>query len=78
MGCAVDRSERVPEEVDYGRRDRTGPPAAFAQVAAAIDVWASHWNDDPKPFVWTKTVDDIITKVKPGRAALNEARRTTR
>jgi hypothetical protein len=34
-------------------------------------VWASHWNDDPKPFVWTKTVDDIITKVKQGRAALD-------
>jgi hypothetical protein len=34
-------------------------------------VWASHWNDDPKPFVWTKTVDAIITKVKRGRAALD-------
>jgi hypothetical protein len=34
-------------------------------------VWASHWNDDPKPFVWTKTVDDIITKVERGRAALD-------
>jgi hypothetical protein len=18
-----------------------------------IDLWASHWNDDPQPFVWT-------------------------
>lgn len=41
------------------------------ELEAAIDVWASHWNDDPKPFVWTKTVDDIITKVKRGRAALD-------
>ena len=41
------------------------------QLEAAIDVWASHWNDDPQPFVWTKTVDDIITKVKRGRAALD-------
>jgi transposase len=40
------------------------------QLEAAIDVWASHWNDDPQPFVWTKTVDDIITKVKRGRATL--------
>jgi transposase len=37
----------------------------------AIDVWASHWNDDPRPFAWTKTVDDIITKVKRGRATLD-------
>ena len=26
-------------------------------------MWASHWNDDPQPFVWTKTVDDIINHV---------------
>ena len=47
--------------------------ASFSSVAAleaAIDVWASHWNDEPQPFVWTKTVDDIITKVKRGRATL--------
>ena len=37
----------------------------------AIDVWTSHWNHDPQPFVWTKTVDDIITKVERGRATLD-------
>ena len=43
---------------------------------AAIDVWASHWNDDPEPFVWTKTVDEIITKVKrAGRSVPDEFRR---
>lgn len=36
-----------------------------------LDMWASHWNDDPQPFAWTKTVDDIITKVKRGRATLD-------
>ena len=41
------------------------------QLETAIDVWASHWNNNPQPFVWTKTVDDIITKVKRGRATLN-------
>lgn len=41
------------------------------QLEDAIDVWASHWNDDPQPFVWTNTVDDIITKVKRGRATLD-------
>jgi transposase len=44
--------------------------ASIGQLETAIDVWASHWNDDPQPFVWTKTVDDIITKVKRGRATL--------
>lgn len=41
-----------------------------SQLADAIDVWASHWNDDPQPFMWTKTVHEIITKVKRGRATL--------
>jgi len=41
------------------------------ELEDAIDVWASHWNDNPRPFVWTKTVDDIITKVKRGRASLD-------
>jgi transposase len=41
------------------------------QLEEAIDVWASHWNDDPQPFAWTKNVDDIITKVKRERATLD-------
>lgn len=36
----------------------------------AIDVWASNWNHDPQPFVWTKNANDIIDKVRRGRAAL--------
>ena len=40
-------------------------------LEAAINEWATRWNDDPQPFVWTKTIDDIITKVKRGRATLD-------
>jgi hypothetical protein len=36
----------------------------------AIEVWTSHWNDDPKPFVWHKPAKQIIAKVRRGRAAL--------
>jgi transposase len=46
---------------------------SFNSVAAledAIDVWASHWNDDPKPFVWHTPAKKIIAKVRRGRAAL--------
>jgi hypothetical protein len=41
------------------------------QLEIAIDVWASQRNHDPQPFVWTKTVDDITTKVKSGPATLD-------
>ena len=45
---------------------------SVAEVEAKIDLWASHWNDNPQPFVWTKTVDDIMTKVKRARATLTD------
>ncbi len=35
-----------------------------------IDEWADHWNQDPKPFVWHKTAEEIFAKVRRGRAAL--------
>jgi transposase len=47
--------------------------ASFDSVAAlddAIDLWVSHWNDDPHPFVWHKPAEEIIAKVRRGRASL--------
>lgn len=52
------------------KRLRTGSFNSVAALTDAIDLWVSHWNDDPKPFTWTKTADDISTKVRRGRAAL--------
>ncbi|MFC7933381.1 IS630 family transposase, partial [Streptomyces cinereoruber] len=25
-----------------------------------IRTWIDSWNEDPKPFVWTKTADQIL------------------
>jgi transposase len=38
-------------------------------IAKIEDYLAAH-NDDPKPFIWTATADDILTKVARGRVAL--------
>jgi transposase len=38
-------------------------------IAKIEDYLAAH-NDDPKPFVWTATADDILAKVARGRVAL--------
>ena len=27
-------------------------------------MWAEHWNDDPKPFIWKKPAADIIERVR--------------
>lgn len=44
---------------------------SVAELVDAIDQWTSHWNDDPRPFVWTKPAADIIAKVRRGRAVLS-------
>ncbi len=76
MASALHSDINVVVEPDRGlvlRARRALKNASFTstgQLEQAIDVWASHWNDNPEPFVWTKTVDDIITEVKRGRATL--------
>ncbi len=36
-----------------------------------IDDWADHWNENPRPFVWHRSAEEIIAKVRRGRAALS-------
>jgi transposase len=28
-----------------------------------VNAWIAAWNEDPKPFVWTKTADEILTNL---------------
>ncbi len=42
------------------------------ELADTIDTWTGFWNDDPEPFVWTTNAEDIIAKVRRGKAALHE------
>jgi transposase len=56
------------------RRLKRGSFASVAELVAAIDDYITHNNTNPKPFVWHKTADDIIVKVRRGRVALHEAR----
>jgi len=42
------------------------------QLTATIDTWTEFWNDNPEPFVWTTNAEDIITKVRRGKAALHD------
>lgn len=51
------------------RRLKRGGFARVPKLIAAIEDYSANHSDDPKPFVWTKTADDIIEKVKRGRIA---------
>jgi transposase len=59
------------------RRLRRGTFTSVANLVDAIETWVEHWNDDPKPFVWHKTAEEIITKVRRGRAALAQVKSAT-
>ncbi len=30
------------------------------ELTASIRTWVTNWNDDPRPFVWHKTADEIL------------------
>lgn len=53
------------------KRLRRGTFKSVDELVTAIEIWVEHWNDDPKPFVWHKTTEEIIEKVRRGRAALD-------
>ncbi len=42
------------------------------QLIDSIEHWTQAWNNDPKPFIWHKTAEEIIAKVRRGRVALNQ------
>ena len=52
------------------KRLRWGSFSSVGQPVFAIEDWAAHWNEDPKLFVWHRTAEEIIEKVRRGRAAL--------
>jgi len=42
------------------------------ELTTTIDTWTEFWNHNPEPFVWTTNAEDIITKVRRGKAALHD------
>ena len=52
------------------KRIRRGAFGSVPELEAAIHQYVDIHNDDPKPFVWTKTADEIIEKVQRARQAL--------
>ena len=59
------------------RRLSRGVFTSVGDLITAIETWAEHWNDDPKPFVWHVPAQEIIEKVGCGRAALTQVKSAT-
>jgi hypothetical protein len=45
------------------RQLKRGVFTSVPDLVNAIKLWAEHWNDDPKPFLWHKAAKEVIEKV---------------
>jgi len=52
------------------KRIGRGSFASVADLKQAIEEFLLAWNDNPKPFVWTATVESIIAKLSRCRQTL--------
>jgi hypothetical protein len=42
---------------------RRGAHKSVQALEKDIRDWISTWNDNPRPFVWTKTADEIFERL---------------
>jgi transposase len=53
-----------------GKAIRRGIFRSVPDLIAAIEDYLAASNDDPRPFVWTATAEEILEKVRRGRVTL--------
>jgi transposase len=54
------------------KRIRRGSFLSVPDLIAAIQEFLSEWNKNPKPFVWTATVESIVAKLARCRQTLEQ------
>ena len=50
---------------------RRGIFKSVPDLIAAIEAYLKHTNDNPQPFTWTQTAEQILEKVRRGRVTLD-------
>ena len=55
-----------------GKRIRRGVFASVKDLITAIEDYLATWNENPKPFVWTATVESIVEKLSRCRQTLEK------
>jgi transposase len=53
---------------------RRGAHRSVRDLNTDIRAWIDTWNDDPRPFVWTKTADQILDSIARYCERINESR----
>ena len=59
------------------RTDQPQTPAqhhrSVAQIENDVTAWIAAWNEDPRPFIWTKTADEILASLARYLTRLNQS-----
>jgi hypothetical protein len=45
------------------RRFQRGTHRSVRALNADIRTWIENWNDNPRPYIWTKTADQILDSI---------------
>ena len=57
-----------------GPHFRRGAHRSVRELNADIRAWIDGWNEDPRPFVWTKTADEILDSIARYCNRINDSR----
>ena len=52
---------------------KRGSHRSVAELEQAIQAWIDTWNDNPRPFVWTKTAEEILDTIAHYRQRINNS-----
>jgi transposase len=52
---------------------KRGSHRSVRELVASIRSWITNWNDDPKPFVWHKTADEILDSLAAYCQRINDS-----
>ena len=53
---------------------KRGTHRSVAALNADIRAWIDSWNDNPRPFVWTKTAEQILDSIRRYCQRINDSR----
>jgi transposase len=52
---------------------KRGSHRSVRDLTASIRSWIANWNDDPKPYVWHKTADEILNSLAAYCQRINDS-----
>jgi transposase len=52
---------------------KRGAHRSVRDLTASIRTWITNWNDDPKPYVWHKTADEILASLATYCQRINDS-----